>query len=309
MVRVNNIISLFRTFDNIITWSFYRTSLVLIVRLSFTCRERERKGKRSFLAVDYLACRKPFVRIWIAVGQPHRDSICVTATRSGLSTPRDASPIHSITLIGRSRAYPRIGWQRLRAEYSRIIDHVPRCSRATSAVIVILDDPTVDLRSDRESTAPPLLQVSRNFGRRRVSGGHGGPRDPLPIFLSLSSPTTPPLCQQLCAPQVLDFSSLRTPYTPIHEDKTSSSVGRGSERSRSRGWNAPSDCAIALFSFLFTFSLSSPEMPSQSLATILVIRFLRYPLASRDGVSSFRNASRTRHLAICPFRILQAAAF
>lgn len=58
------------------------------------------------------------------------------------------------------RASPRIGWQRLRAEYSRIIDRVPRSHALPSSPSSPIVIPRVDFRSDRESVrCDPVMRV------------------------------------------------------------------------------------------------------------------------------------------------------
>jgi len=220
-------------------------------------------------------CYKPFIRIWIAVVQLRHElrySICVTATRSGLSTLRDASSIPSPLSVSLS---PCIGWQRLRAEYSRIIDRMPR-SRAISAIVIVIDDPTVDFRSNRESTARFPWHVHRFFKfrgtrtsslpLRQFKGGGVGPPPDISLFRVQRHRRCASSYVFLRSLTSLDYERMSAIRDfcrmPIRVDKTSgSSTGRRSERLC--GSNAPSDCYHGIYFRSYLHSHSSPETPSQ----------------------------------------------
>jgi len=223
-------------------------------------------------------CYKPFIRIWIAVVQlcqpnfvtrfalPQRDLGYRPFATHRQSIP---SPL-SVPLS------PCIGWQRLRAEYSRIIDRMPR-SRAISAIVIVIDDPTVDFRSNRESTARFPWHVHRFFkfrGTRTSSlplrqfkgGGEVGPPPDISLFRVQRHRRCASSYVFLRSLTSLDYERMSAIRDfcrmPIRVDKTSgSSTGRRSERLC--GSNAPSDCYHGIYFRSYLHSHSSPETPSQ----------------------------------------------
>lgn len=159
---------------------------------------------------------------------------------------------------------------------------MPR-SRVTSAIVIVIDDPTVDFRSNRESTARFLdtYVVPSSFGERGHhcrwvlrKGGGVGPLPDISLFRVQR--------HRRCASSYVFLRSLtslgyeRTSAVrdfcrvPIRVDKTSgNSTGCGSERLCS---NAPSDRYHGIRSYLH--SHSSPETPSQKSGYRIVICFL-----------------------------------